>query len=98
MGLTHILLCCIMSSYALVSFRFILGLLCLLVEKGIFKKIKLSFLMVGHTHEDIDQCFSRYIYLLSYIYICKCLPFNELSSSKCLHLPIKTFACVKNLA
>ena len=40
-------------------FRFILGFLCLLVELGIFIKIKLSFLVVGHTHEDIDQVFSR---------------------------------------
>ncbi|XP_053384146.1 uncharacterized protein LOC128550076 [Mercenaria mercenaria] len=40
--------------------RYILGFLCLLVEKDIFKKVKLSFLMVGHTHEDIDQMFSRF--------------------------------------
>ena len=35
-----------------------------LVEKGIFHKVKLSFLVVGHTHEDIDQyfsCISRFI-------------------------------------
>ena len=25
-----------------------------------FNKIKVSFLMVGHTHEDIDQMFSRF--------------------------------------
>ena len=29
-----------------------------LVEQGVFKKVKLSFLLVGHTHEDIDQYFS----------------------------------------
>ncbi|XP_061174842.1 uncharacterized protein LOC133183984 [Saccostrea echinata] len=45
--------------------RFILGFLCWLVEIGIFKKIKISFLMVGHTHEDIDQVFSRFSSLLS---------------------------------
>lgn len=35
-----------------------------LVEKGVFEKVKLSYLIVGHTHEDIDQyfsCISRYI-------------------------------------
>lgn len=31
-----------------------------LVEKGVFKKIKINFLMVGHTHENIDQLFSRF--------------------------------------
>lgn len=29
-----------------------------LIEKNIFKKIKIGFLMKGHTHEDIDQYFS----------------------------------------
>ena len=35
-----------------------------LVELGVFHKVKLSFLVVGHTHEDIDQyfsCISRFI-------------------------------------
>lgn len=31
-----------------------------LVEIGVFKKIKVNYLMVGHTHEIIDQVFSRY--------------------------------------
>ena len=26
-----------------------------LVEKGLFQKIKVGFLMVGHTHEDIGK-------------------------------------------
>ncbi|XP_060561075.1 uncharacterized protein LOC132720867 [Ruditapes philippinarum] len=38
---------------------FFLTFLAWLVKTGIFKKVKLSFLMVGHTHEDIDQVFSR---------------------------------------
>ena len=29
-----------------------------LVQRGIFAKVKAGFLMVGHTHEDIDQLFS----------------------------------------
>ena len=29
----------------------------LLRDLGIFKKVKLSYLPVGHTHEDIDACF-----------------------------------------
>ena len=35
------------------------GYLALLVHLGVFEKIKVSFLPVGHTHEDIDQRFSR---------------------------------------
>ncbi|WAR06068.1 hypothetical protein MAR_021437, partial [Mya arenaria] len=38
--------------------RYMLGFLAMLVHLGVFRKIKLSFLMVGHTHEDIDQLFS----------------------------------------
>ena len=29
-----------------------------LVKRGVFNKIKVGFLMVGHTHEDIDSFFS----------------------------------------
>ena len=36
-----------------------MGLLQLLVEKDVFVKIKLSFLPVGHTHDDVDQFFSK---------------------------------------
>ena len=32
----------------------------LLVAKGVFKTVHLGFLMVGHTHEDIDAMFSRF--------------------------------------
>ena len=31
-----------------------------LVHLGVFRKIKVNFLMVGHTHENIDQLFSRF--------------------------------------
>ena len=34
------------------------GFLTALVEKGIFDKISVNFLIVGHTHASIDQYFS----------------------------------------
>jgi hypothetical protein len=37
---------------------YIFGLCATLVALGFFKEIQLSFLIVGHTHEDIDQRFS----------------------------------------
>ncbi|XP_071125906.1 uncharacterized protein [Mytilus edulis] len=38
--------------------KFILSFLELLVHRRVFYEIQLSFLYVGHTHEDIDQIFS----------------------------------------
>jgi hypothetical protein len=32
----------------------------LLIAKGIFKEVFVSFLLVGHTHEDIDATFGRW--------------------------------------
>ena len=40
--------------------KYVFAFCSLLVELGIFRKIKVSFQMVGHTHEDVDQMFSRY--------------------------------------
>uniref|UniRef100_K1RDW3 DUF7869 domain-containing protein n=1 Tax=Magallana gigas TaxID=29159 RepID=K1RDW3_MAGGI len=40
--------------------RYLLAFMAYLVGKGVFRKIKVSFLMVGHTNEDIDQVFSKY--------------------------------------
>eukprot|EP00731_Ephydatia_muelleri_P032350 Em0023g857a len=40
--------------------KYVYGVLGYLVLKGIFRKVRLSFLPVGHTHEDIDQMFSRF--------------------------------------
>ena len=32
----------------------------MLVDRGILKKIKVNFLLLGHTHDHIDQMFSRF--------------------------------------
>ena len=38
-----------------------------MIQQKIFQSIELSFLPVGHTHEDIDQMFSRFsIYFKSH--------------------------------
>ena len=39
--------------------KYLLGFLACLVEWGLFTEVVLSFLPVGHTHEDIDQFFSQ---------------------------------------
>ena len=36
----------------------VFGYLSMLVELGIFKKVKVGFLLIGHTHDHIDQMFS----------------------------------------
>jgi hypothetical protein len=32
----------------------------MLVEMGIFQKVKVGFLLFGHTHDHIDQMFSHF--------------------------------------
>lgn len=63
--------------------KYMFAFLSLLVSLGIFQEIFLSFLLVGHTHEDIDQLFStaqtkfkrstihtpRYLFLLPHVSI-----------------------------
>ena len=39
--------------------RWVISYLSLLIDIGMFDLIQMSFLPVGHTHEDIDQAFSR---------------------------------------
>ena len=47
--------------------QWVLAYLSWLVQRGVFHTIELSFLPVGHTHEDIDQLFSRLaVYLRSH--------------------------------
>jgi hypothetical protein len=37
--------------------RYLLTFLTLLTTKEVFEEVKLGFLVVGHTHEDINGCF-----------------------------------------
>ncbi len=37
--------------------KYLLAFLSLLMAKEMFEEVKLGFLVVGHTHEDIDGCF-----------------------------------------
>jgi hypothetical protein len=46
------------QEYLHVWFMLMFGLCVALVAHGYFKEVQLSFLIVGHTHEDIDQWFS----------------------------------------
>ena len=43
----------------------VFGYLSMLVQNGILKKIKVNFLLVGHTHDHIDQMFSTFSKKLS---------------------------------
>ena len=45
--------------------KYILALCHLLVEWGVFKKVKLGFLPIGHTHDDCDQMFSCFSHPLN---------------------------------
>ena len=45
---------------------YILALCAMMVALGIFKEVQLSFLLVGHIHEDIDQQFSTISAALKY--------------------------------
>lgn len=43
------------------------GFHCLFDKKIIFQKIKLSYLVVGHTHEDVDSYFSLISRFFKYV-------------------------------
>jgi CO dehydrogenase nickel-insertion accessory protein CooC1 len=36
---------------------YLLAFLSLLIAREVFKEVNLKFLVIGHTHEDIDGCF-----------------------------------------
>ena len=38
----------------------VFGYLSMLVKQGVFRKVKVNFLLVGHTHDHIDQMFSTF--------------------------------------
>ena len=40
--------------------RYVFAFFSLLVSKGIFREVYINFLIVGHTHEDIDALFGRW--------------------------------------
>jgi hypothetical protein len=40
--------------------HFLIAYCALLVKRGVFRKVKINYLIVGHTHENIDQMFSRF--------------------------------------
>jgi hypothetical protein len=44
--------------------RFVFCFLSLLVAKGIFREVYVNFMLVGHTHDDIDALFGRWSMLL----------------------------------
>ncbi len=37
--------------------RYLLAFFSLLIARDVFEEVQLGFLVVGHTHEDIDGCF-----------------------------------------
>jgi hypothetical protein len=47
--------------------QYVFAYLSMLIEYGIFENIEVSYLPVGHTHEDIDQFFSRVSVWLRYV-------------------------------
>ena len=52
--------------------RYVIAYLSLLVHRGVFKTVQMNFLPVGHTHEDIDQVFSRLsVFMKSHNLLCE---------------------------
>lgn len=53
---------CVHSFSSFVFHRYVLAYLALTAKSRVFQSIYFSCLPVGHTHEDIDQFFSRYLH------------------------------------
>ena len=66
-----------------------------LLDTGIFKKVKVNYLLVGHTHEIIDQVFSRYSVALRKV---NCLTLAELMEvAKTCYTPNPTVEHVQSV-
>ena len=55
--------------------RYVMAYCNMLVDLGVFERVELNFLPVGHTHCDVDQLFSRIAVALRGFY---CLNFAHL--------------------
>ena len=84
--------------------QWVLAYLSWLVQRGVFETIELSFLPVGHTHEDIDQLFSRLaVYLRSHDAIDRTMlyagivkAFHQFGQTPiCSHL--ESVACIRSI-
>lgn len=65
--------------------RFLVGYCAFLVQCGLFKSVRVSFLPVGHTHEDIDRVFSRVHHRLRQVDMLSRLTFGEVFTSAFKH-------------
>mgnify|MGYP001568344885 CR=1 FL=1 len=55
--------------------QYVLAYLAYLVKQRMFSEVELSFLPVGHTHEDVDQMFSKFS---AYFRGHNCLTINQM--------------------
>ena len=66
-----------------------------LVHTGVFRKVKVNYLLVGHTHENIDQVFSRFSMALRRR---NCLTLHELMEcAKTCYIPVPTVEHVQTV-
>ena len=67
--------------------RYVFTYLSYLIKCKIFNKIEISFLPVGHTHEDIDQLFSRISTYIEYRDIITMNDMFEHIHNSCIYKP-----------